>query len=117
MQKKALPIYKTAVAEKKLIEIAKWSAKKWGQKVALHYLEQFNKAINLVALGLLPTKKNKELSTRFSYCLVGQHYIFFEIQQDKLIIATLFHTAMHVKERFKEERMELSQELIRFKKR
>jgi len=55
------------------------------------------------------------LSDRFTFCLAQQHYIFFEIQQDKLIIATLFHTAMAIKERITEEQSGLGQEIKRRK--
>lgn len=113
MKNKPLPIVKTPTAERKIIEIAKWSARKWGRKVARDYLDRIEKIINLVASGLLPTKKNSEFSERFTYCLAQQHYIFFEIHKDKLIIATLFHTAMHIKERISEEQLGLGQEIMR----
>lgn len=110
---KPLPIYKTPTAEKKIIEIAKWSATKWGRKTARDYLNNIDRIINLVASGLLPTKKNSEFSERFTYCLAEQHYLFFEIHEDKLIIATLFHTAMHIKERINDEQLVLQQEIRR----
>lgn len=113
MKNKPLPIVKTPTAERKIIEIAKWSARKWGRKVVRDYLDRIEKIINLVASGLLPTKKNSEFSERFTYCLAQQHYIFFEIHKDKLIIATLFHTAMHIKERISEEQLGLGQEIMR----
>jgi len=111
MPSKPLPIVKTPTAERKIIEIAKWSARKWGRKVARDYLNNIDRIINLVASGLLPTQKSSEFSDRFTFCLAEQHYIFFEIHKDKLIIATLFHTAMHIKERVSEEQLGLSQEI------
>ncbi|MDQ7073550.1 MAG: hypothetical protein Q9N32_09050 [Gammaproteobacteria bacterium] len=62
-------------------------------------------------MDLLPTQKNSEFSERFTFCLAQQHYIFFEIHKDKLIIATLFHTAIHIKERIREEQSEVAQEI------
>jgi len=109
---KPLPTYKTPTAEKKIIEIAKWSASKWGKKIARDYLNNIDKVINLVALELLPTQKDSEFSDRFTFCLVEQHYIFFEIHKDKLIIATLFHTAMNIKERVIDEQLALRQEIV-----
>ena len=110
---KPLLIYKTPTAEKKLIEIAKWSARKWGKRRARDYLNNIDRIISLVASGLLPTQKNSEFSERFTYCLAEQHYIFFEIYKDRLIIATLFHTAMHIKEQISEEQLELDQDIMR----
>jgi len=113
MLDKPLPIYKTRTAEQKIIEIAKWSAKKWGRDTARDYLNNIERIINLVAAGLLPTQSNSEFSDRFTFCITKQHYIFFEIRDDKLIIATLFHTAMAIKERISEEQLRLEQEIIR----
>jgi len=113
MTSKPLQIYKTPTAERKLIEIAKWSARKWGKKVARDYLNNIDEVIHLVASELLPTHKNSEFSERFTFCLAEQHYIFFEIRKDKLVIATLFHSAMYIKERISEERLGLGQEIKR----
>ena len=115
MQNKPLPIVKTPTAERKIIEIAKWSATKWGRKIARDYLDNIERIINLVASALLPTQKSSEFSDRFTFCLAEQHYIFFEIQKDRLIIATIFHTAMNIKERIGEEQLGLSQEIKRIK--
>ena len=112
---KPLPIYKTPTAERKLIEIAKWSATKWGRKIARDYLGNIERVINLVASGLLPTQKNSEFSNRFTFCLAEQHYLFFEVKKDRLILATLFHTAMHIKERITEEKLRLSHEIMGIK--
>jgi len=115
MPSEPLPIYKTPTAERKIIEIAKWSAKKWGRKIASDYLNKIEKIISLVASGLLPTQNNSEFSDRFTFCLAQQHYIFFEIHKDKLIIATVFHTAMNIKERISDERLRLGKEIKRIK--
>lgn len=61
MPSKRLRILKTSTAEKKIIEIAKWSAKKWGRKTARDYLSNIERIINGVASGLLPTQKTKSL--------------------------------------------------------
>ena len=106
-----LPVYKTPIAERKIIEIAQWSVKKWGKKTAREYLANLEKIINLVASGELPCQKNPEFSTRFSYCLAKQHYIFFEFQDDKLIVVTIYHTAMHIKERMYEEKLLIQHEI------
>jgi len=115
MKNKPLPIFKTPTAERKIIDIAKWSARKWGKTIARDYLNNIEKVIHLVASGLLPTQKNNEFSKRFTYYLAEQHYVFFEIHKDKLIIATLFHTAMNIKERIIEERLDVRQEIKEMK--
>ena len=46
-----LPVYKTPTAERKIIEIVRWSVKKWGKKTARGYLANLEKIINLVASG------------------------------------------------------------------
>ncbi len=38
-----LPVYKTPIAERKIIEIAQWSVKKWGKKTAREYLANLEK--------------------------------------------------------------------------
>ncbi len=75
-----LPVYKTLIAERKIIEIAQWSVRKWGKKTAREYMANLEKIINLVASGELPCQKNPEFSTRFSYCLARQHYIFLSFK-------------------------------------
>lgn len=100
---KCLIVYKTPTAERNIIEIIKWSAGKWGKKTAPEYINHIEEIINLAASGKLPCQKNNEFSTRFSCCVSKSHYIFFDFQDDKLIVATIFHTAMHVKERLSEE--------------
>jgi len=107
-----LYIYKTPTAERKLIDIIKWSVKKWGKKTTSEYMERINKTINLVASGELPCNKNIEFSQRFSYVTCQSHYIFFEFKQDKLIVATLFYTAMHIRQRLNEEHFYLRHEII-----
>ena len=106
-----LSVYKTPTAERKIIEIARWSVKKWGKKTARSYLASLEKIINLIASGELPCQKNPEFSTRFSYYPARQHYIFFEFQKGKLVVVTIFHTAMHIKERMYEEKLLILHEI------
>jgi plasmid stabilization system protein ParE len=111
MTRKAHPVYKTPTAERKIIEIIKWSAKKWGEKTARDYISNIEKVINSVASGELPCQKNPEFSTRFSYCKAKRHYIFFEHKDDKLIVATIFHTSMKIKDRITEETLSTNHEI------
>ena len=106
-----LSIYITPTAEKKLIEIIRWSVKKWGKKTAIKYINNIDKTIKLVASGELPCQTNNEFSQRFAYVNCQSHYIFFEFKEDKLIVVTIFHTAMHIKERLNEEQLSLRHEI------
>jgi len=105
MPKKPLAIYKTPTAERKIKEIIRWSAKKWNSNIARKYALELEKSIRLVAEGKITTKTNLEYSSRFSYCISKRHYIFFEIRKNKLIVVTLFHVAMDVKNRIVEEKI------------
>jgi len=101
----------TPTAQRKLTDIAKWSARTWGKKTAREYMANLNTVIQSVADGSLPCQENPEFSTRFSYYLAKRHYIFFELHDDKVVIATVFHTAMHIKERLKEESLSINKEI------
>jgi len=74
-------------------------------------MTNLNKVIYSVADGSFPCQENPEFSTRFSYYLAKRHYIFFEFHDDKIVVATLFHTAMHIKERMKEENLSINKEI------
>ena len=52
MAKKSLPIYKTPTAERKIIEIIKWSVRKWGEKTAREYIAGLEKVMNSVVQSL-----------------------------------------------------------------
>jgi plasmid stabilization system protein ParE len=103
MPKQPLHIYKTPTADRKIKEIIKFSVQKWGKSTAKNYALDLEKTIRSIASGKLKTKINKEFSTRFSYYRVNKHYIFFEIQNDKLIVVTLFHVAMDIQNRLTDE--------------
>jgi len=109
--KAVLKVYKTPTAERKLIEIIKWSLRKWGKETTVKYMDKINHTVNLVASGELPCMNNTEFSERFSYITCQSHYIFFEFKENKLIVVTLFHTAMHIKERINEETFNLKHEI------
>ena len=103
MSKRFLHIYKTPTAEHKIKEIIKFSTQKWGKETAKKYALELEKTIKLVAEGKIRTRKNNVFSTEFSYYLTKRHYIFFKIQDDKLIVVTLFHVSMNIKKRLIEE--------------
>ena len=99
MPKSVLNVFKTRTAERKLIEIIKWSVRKWGKETTIKYMDKINHSINLVASGELPCMNNAEFSLRFPYIICQSHYVFLEFKEDKLLVVTLFHTAMHIRAR------------------
>ena len=103
MSNKSLHIYTTPTAERKIKEIFRFSVKKWGKEIAKEYAFELEKIIKSIASGDLETRINKEFSTRFSYYRAKKHYIFFEVQDDKLIVVTIFHVAMDIKNRLTDE--------------
>ena len=106
-----LKVWQTPTARRKLKEIYRYSCKKWGREVAKEYLADMAQAIKKAATEAGGKKKNAEFSTRFSYSLARRHYIFFEVREDKLVVATIFHTAMQVKERLVEESAVIDREI------
>lgn len=111
---KQLTVWKTLIAQTKFKEIYIYTRKKWGVKQARAYLAMLDQTIQDVAKGIKPTKINPEYSTRFSYCSARRHYIFFEYQKDKLVVATVFHSAQEVKERMAEEIRFIRREICKF---
>lgn len=106
-----LAVWKTPTTRAKLKEIYVYSRRKWGKGQAKKYLAMLDITIESVAAGKTRSKKRSEFSTRFSYCTARRHYIFFEFQENKLIVATIFHTAMHVKERMRVEMPTIEREI------
>lgn len=106
-----LSVYKTPTAERKLIEIIKFSVRKWGKETTIEYIDQIDNIINSVACGDLPCQTNPDFSLRFSYYMCKRHYIFFEFKKDKLIVVSLFHTAMDIKKRLNDELTNLNPEI------
>ena len=104
-------IFVTPTAERRLKGIIRFSAHKWGEEIARNYALSIQSKIDAVASGELKTKINPDFSDRFSYCLAKRHYIFFELKEEKLIVVTLFHTAMSVKKRMEEESFLLREEV------
>jgi plasmid stabilization system protein ParE len=111
MSKKVPLTYNTPTTDRKIVEIVKWTALKWDKQTARKYSAMLKQTIKSVAEGITPTRINREFSTRFSYCTAKRHYIFFEHQKDKLIVATIFHTAMSVKDRMAEEMPVIGREI------
>ncbi len=93
----------TPTAKAKLKEIYSYSYEKWGEEVAKNYLLAIEETILRVASGKKTTRINPNFSSRFSYCICKSHYIFFQFLENKLVVATIFHTQMSIRERMAEE--------------
>ncbi len=108
---KPLSVLRTLTARAKLKEIYRYSLDKWGEKVARKYMADIEAEIKRAARRRGGAKKNQEFSARFTYSRVRRHYIFFDVKQDSLIIATIFHAGMHIKERMHEEMRSIEKEI------
>lgn len=110
-----LKVWKTPTAHAKIKNIYAYTRKKWGRSQAHKYISMLEKTIKRVASGKVPIRKNPEFSTRFTYCIAKRHYIFFEHQKDKLIVVTIFHTAMSIKDQIAEEMLVIDHEINKIK--
>lgn len=99
MTTKKPDLWKTPTARTKLKEIYAYSYKEWGKTAAKKYMSTLEETMQSVVNGTKHTRINPNFSTRFSYCTSQRHHIFFEYKDNKLIVATIFHSAMSVKER------------------
>ncbi|WP_298868388.1 type II toxin-antitoxin system RelE/ParE family toxin [uncultured Gimesia sp.] len=106
-----LKISHTLIARAKLKEIYAYSCDHWGEKVAQKYMDDLEAAIQQAAREQGGTKSNPDFSTRFTYSPARKHYLFFEIRDDTLFLATIFHAVMNIKERLAEEMDEIKREL------
>ena len=104
-------VWKTPTASAKLKKIYTCSCKKWNKNTAKNYMAAIEKTIKSVAASIKHTTINPNFSTRFPYCTSGRHYIFFEYQNDKLIVVTIFHKLQSVKDRLAEEMPAMQQEI------
>lgn len=111
MNSEKLTVWKTPTARLKLIEIYLFTRSRWGQDQAKKYLMLLEQIIQDIAVGTKSTKMNAKFSTRFSYYTVKKHHLFFEYRDDKLILATVFHTARQVKDRMEEELPKIQREI------
>jgi len=106
-----IKIWTTPTARAKIRQIYNYSCDRWNEETAKKYLAGLEEVIKSVAKGRTATKINREFSTRFSYCTAKRHYIFFEHQKDKLIVASIFHTSMDVQDRMTEEMTAIDREI------
>ena len=106
-----LKVRRTLIASTKLEEIYDYSYNNWGEKIAKKYLMDIETVIQQAALDYGGTKKNPEFSRRFSYSPARRHFIFFDVKEDTLFVATVFHGVMDIKERLAEEMAEIQREM------
>ena len=106
-----LKVRRTLIASTKLEEIYDYSCDNWGKKVAKKYLMEIEAVIQQAALDHGGTKKNPKFSRRFTYSPARRHLIFFEVKDDTLFVATIFHGVMDIKERLAEEMADIQREM------
>lgn len=82
-----------AVAE--LSELRRFSVDRWGNDVAMRYLEDIRDTAKRVAAN---PRLAKPLRGRLGYVRVRSHYLIVDVDEaaDRLIVARVLHTAMEI---------------------
>ncbi len=108
---KKLKVRRTLAASAKLEELYDYSCEQWGMTVARKYLQDIETAIQQAAVNCGGLKRNPQFSTRFTYSPIRRHLVFFDVQQDTLFVATIFHGVMDIKNRLAEEMADIQREV------
>ncbi len=106
-----LKIRRTHIATTKLKEIYRYSRDHWGEKIAGKYMEDLEAAIQQASREQGGTSNNPEFSTRFTFTPVRKHFIFFEVRNETLFIATIFHSVMDIRAGLAAEMAEIQSEM------
>ena len=106
-----LKVRRTLSASAKLEELYDYSCEHWGTAVGRKYLQDIETAIQQAAIDRGGLKRNPQFSTRFTYAPVRRHLVFFDVKQNTLFVATVFHGAMDIKNRLAEEMGDIQREI------
>ncbi len=109
---KKLKVRRTLIASAKLEELYDYSCEQWGTAVARKYLQDIETAIQQAAIDRGGLKRNPQFSTRFNYSPVRRHLIFFDVKQDTLFVATVFHGSMDIKSRLAAEMADIQSDIF-----
>ena len=100
---KPLKVRRTRIAHAKIKEIYAFSFDQWGKAVANRYINDLETVIQQAANDGGGLKHRNEYSKRFTYSHARQHLVFFDVKDDTLFVATVFHGVMNIKDRMAEE--------------
>ncbi len=108
---KKLKVRRTLIASVKFEELYDYSCEHCGAAVGRRYLQDIEIVIQQAAIDRGGQKRNPQFSTRFTCSPVRRHLVFFDVKQDTLFVATLFHGAMDIKTRLQEEMADIQREI------
>ncbi len=96
------PLLLTAAALTDIIDIGRFTAKKWGKRQHNKYLKQFDDAFNLLARQPEIGRDADNLRSRYKRFSQGSHTIFYRVgTESKSIVVRILHNSMDVEQHFK----------------
>lgn len=94
-----------------LQEIFDYSAEKWGEEVALKYIQSFEDAFSILKENKDILKVNSNISSKFRVYFVKKHGVICDVVKDTIFILTIRHTSMNLLERLKDLEPNLEEEV------
>ena len=86
----------TRQAAHQLRDIYDHSAKEWGKKVALRYMDELYDVLGKITLQPELGKIRKPRSTPFLMVPAGKHFVVYDILNQKIIILTFLHQRQNI---------------------
>lgn len=83
-----------------LLEIVRYTKRKWGQVEAQHYRDELELALQQLSLAPDVGRKREAIAPGLRSFRVAQHVAFYIQQKDKLTILRILHPRMNVDEAF-----------------
>ena len=91
------PYLLTAAARKDVIEIGRFSTKKWGKRQRDRYLKQLDDAFEILARQPEIGKDAKDIKPGYRKFGHGSHVIFYRAGTDsKIVVIRILHGSMDV---------------------
>ncbi|MGR3218271.1 MAG: type II toxin-antitoxin system RelE/ParE family toxin [Candidatus Anammoxibacter sp.] len=109
--KKVLKVRRTQIARAKIKELYAYSYDQWGEIVADKYIHDIETVIQQAAHDYGGTKMNPKFSRRFTYSPARRHFVFFDVTEETLFVATIFHGVMDIKERLAAEMTDIQRDI------
>jgi toxin ParE1/3/4 len=96
------PFLLTAAALSDIIDIGRFTAKKWGKRQRNKYLKQFDDAFNLLARQPEIGRDADDLRLGYKKFSQGSHTIFYRVgTESKIVVVRILHNSMDVERHFK----------------
>ena len=81
----------TIAADFDLIHIANYTIDEWGKDQCKKYQNLLKKRIQSLIVYPEQGRKHEDLHSRFKYVIEEKHYIFYEIQNENIVILRIVH--------------------------